>query len=83
MVKVLESPEKTEIFEFQGEFEHLELFDGVFDEESLRMKFKGFVLQGRREKKEFTVFEKNGTDFNQIAIIQEIVLFDKPPKFNF
>ena len=63
MIEVLEKPENTAIFEFQGEFEHLELFDGSFNEETLEMRFKSFTLKGKRVKKEFTVVEKDGCDF--------------------
>ena len=82
MITISQRPETTDIFEFQGEFEHLELFDGVYDEEKLQLKFKGFTLQGRRAKKEFTVIEKDNGEFYQRSILQEVILFDQPLKFN-
>lgn len=83
MINILQKPEAVDIFEFQGEFDHLELFNGVYDNEKLQMVFKGFTLQGKKVKKEYTVIEKDDNTFYQRIILQEIIVFDQPPKFNF
>lgn len=75
--------EDLEIFEFQGEFENMDLFDGQFDKEKLQMRFKGFTLQGKKVKKDFTIVEKVESSFIRRKVVQEVILFNQPPKFNF
>lgn len=74
-----------QLFEFQGEFENVELFDGVFDENTLQMRFKGFFLQGKAVKKQMTVIEKSrggdGTELNTLGFVDEVILFDAPPRY--
>lgn len=73
------------IFEFQGEFEHVELFNGVFDAGTLRMYFDGFYLQGRVVPKKMTLVEKErsaeGAVLHVAAHVHEVVLFDSPPRY--
>ena len=83
MLLISQENENLEIFEFQGEFENIELFDGIFDKEKLQMKFKGFSLQGKVIKKEFTILEKVENDFKQKGTLQEVILFNQPPRYNF
>lgn len=74
-----------QIFEFQGHFENIELFNGSFDEASLQMMFDGFFLQGKRIKKPFTVIERRreSTETQLVTVCQsqEVILFDTPPRY--
>lgn len=74
--------QNVKLFEFQGSFEALHLFDGVFDEQTLQMKFKGFFLQGRLVDKKFTILQKG--DDGQVESIgktEQVVLFDGYPQY--
>ncbi|KAL6121226.1 hypothetical protein NUSPORA_01888 [Nucleospora cyclopteri] len=69
------------ILEFSGEFENEQLFNGIFDEPSLKITFDNFYLQGRIIEKEFTVIRKEGKECKIISYIKEVVIFDEPPRF--
>lgn len=73
---------ELEVYEFQGEFENVELFDGQFDCASLKMEFNGFSLQGRKVGKELTIFEKVGQEVLLVGKVREVVLFDLPPRYD-
>jgi len=81
-IKKTDSAENIEIFEFQGTFENIELFDGIFDSEQLLLRFPGFVLQGKRIAKELTIFEKIENTVYEVGRFSEVVLFDSPPRYN-
>lgn len=69
------------IMEFQGKFENFDLFDGSFNPETLVMEFKDYTLQGRIIKKEFTIFASTEDQIKEVGKINEVLLFDKPPRF--
>lgn len=71
----------SRIMEFQGKFENFDLFDGSFDPKTLVMEFKDYTLQGRIVKKDFTVFSSTEDEIKEIGKVDEVVLFDKPPRF--
>lgn len=81
MIFIQKSNEDIAIFEFQGVFENLDMFNGTFDPKSLVMTFKDFVLQGKIIKKDFTIFEKIGDEVKQVKQIEEVVFFGQPPRF--
>lgn len=72
------------LFEFQGVFESVHLFDGVFDSTTLQMKFKGYYLQGKRIKKEYTAIRRTEEgELENIGLISEVILFDQYPRYTF
>lgn len=84
MVKIQDCAEEMpEIFEFQGQFENIEQFDGSFDPKTMRMTFKDFYLEGRKVKKEFTIIQndKESKILKYCGSVKEVILFDKPAKY--
>ena len=81
MILVGEKEETVEIYEFQGEFEGMEEFNGCFDEKTKRMEFEHFYLQGKYIEKDLTICEVFGTEINIISHIEKVCLFDKPSRF--
>jgi len=70
------------LFEFQGEFENMEQFNGVFNPDTLQMVFEGYFLQGKKVKKSMTILKREpGMKVSHELIVQELVLFDEPPKY--
>lgn len=82
MKVVKQSEEELKVYEFQGEFENIELFNGQFDHVSLQMRFNGFSLQGRKVRRELTIFEKVGQEIRLVGKVSEVVLFDLPPRYD-
>lgn len=77
--------ERPMLFRFQGEFENIELFDGYFDEATLRMHFNGFFLQGAVEDANFTVVEKaatkGGLSLKSLQVQDKMVVFREGPRY--
>ncbi|KAI5169416.1 hypothetical protein PAEPH01_0691 [Pancytospora epiphaga] len=78
-------PEVYTIFEFQGEFENVELFNGVFDPATLIMRFDEFYLQGKKVHRKMTLVKKDrtveGGALRVIDHLYDIILFDTPPRY--
>lgn len=72
----------VDIFEFQGEFENIDLFDAEFDAKTLQMRFKSFFLQGRKIHRELTICEKDDGKFSTLGHVSEVILFDSPPRYD-
>lgn len=81
-MEIRQKEEKLEVYEFQGEFENIDLFNGQLDRESLKMYFSGFSLQGKRVHKELTIFEQVNQEIVQVGKVDEVVLFDLPPRYD-
>lgn len=75
--------ESPQIFEFQGSFENIDLFNGIFDPNTLRMTFDCFYLEGRRIEKKLTIFsnETETSNLKHLGYANEVILFDKPPRY--
>lgn len=73
------------LLEFQGEFENLDLFDGVLDRTSLQMRFNGFYLQGKIVRKQMTLMRKedgeDGALIQEAGVVEEVILFSSPPRY--
>ena len=80
-----ENIEKPLFFEFQGEFENIDCFNGEFDTKTLRMMFPGFYLEGKIISKKLEIYEtekiNNEYKIKHISSIEEVILFDKAPKY--
>lgn len=82
MILIEKESEDLLVFEFQGDFENIELYNGVFNKVLMQMKFTGFFLQGKIIQKDFTVFEIIEEKVKMIGQVKEVILFDKPPRYN-
>ena len=57
------------LFEFYGEFNDINLFDGEFDEKSLKLHFNHFYLQGVLEENGYTLVENKKQLKNDIQLV--------------
>lgn len=80
-IKKSDADDKLQIYEFQGNFENIQLFDGEFDSLRLIMKFPNFYLQGKKIEKKFTIYEKIRNEIVEVGKFSEVILFDLPPRY--
>lgn len=71
----------VQIYEFQGVFEEIGGFNGVYDPSQCKMQFQGFELDGRAKNEQYTVLERLPEGLRVVGRVNEVVLFDKYPRY--
>lgn len=69
------------LFEFMGEFENDDMFNGVYNKDTLQLVFSNFYLQGKKAQKQFIILEKIDNKIIILKQIKEVILFNTEPRF--
>ena len=69
------------LFEFMGEFENDDMFNGIYNKDTLQLVFSNFYLQGKKIQKQFIILEKIDNKIIVLQQVKEVILFNTEPRF--